>query len=145
MLCWFSTPAAGQSATQTVTFEVLAPSRFSVSGAVPLSLPVGGQPLQPVTARSSYTILGGEANQNIAVQLLRSLPCGMDLEVALAAPRQGSSVGRVAVSTTARDAVIGAGVLHGQNLPITYTVRRTSAGTKEWSGSYHVVYTIMAR
>ena len=116
--------AQAQTATQVVTFQVVAINRVAVNGApAPLvvNTAVAGQaPTSASADGGTYAVTTNESNKKITASVDQSLPLGVSLEVQLGAPAGASTAGSVALSTAASDVVTGISSLSAASLPITY-------------------------
>jgi hypothetical protein len=129
-----------QTATQTVTFRVVAASRATV-----------GAPPAPLTMRStaaavgaaSYAITTNEANQKITASLDRPLPAGVDLSVALTPPAGARSVGAAQLGSVGTDVLTGIPAATASGLPVVYRVS-AGAGARAAAAQRTVTYTIVA-
>ena len=139
--------AQAQTATQTVTFQVVPMSRIAVSGAAgPLVVSVASPGAQPTTATmggSTYGITTNETNQKITAAIDTPMPSGMTLAVALGAPPGASSAGSMTLGTASADVVTGISMVSASALPIVYTVS-ASATAPVTSGSRTVTFTLAA-
>ena len=122
---------AGNTATQTVTFEVQAIDEISASGdpgALTISTATAGsQPTDATDNSTTYAVTTNGANKKITGEIDSNMPANTTLQVNLAAPTGGSSAGDVSLSTTAADVVTGVTGVAESGLGITYTLSATIA------------------
>ncbi|MEO8335278.1 MAG: hypothetical protein ABI664_09905 [bacterium] len=139
--------AGAQTATQTVTFSVVAINRVAVSGSAgPLVVTTanpGAAPTSATMGGTSYGITTNEINQKISAAIDSPMPSGMTLAVALAAPAGAASRGTMTLGTASADVVTGISAVNASALPITYTLS-ASATAPVAPGSRTVTFTIAA-
>jgi len=140
--------ADAQTATQVVRFQVNAVSQIGVSGG-PVSMVIssavaGSTPTSVTSSGSTYAITTNELNQKITASLDQSLPAGVTLEVALAAPDGAASAGSVALQTVGADVVTGISRTLGSSLPITYRLSATPAVQISEPAARIVTFTIVS-
>lgn len=139
---------AGNSATQTVSYEVQAINELSVSSAsvslVVNSATAGSAPNAATNSSTSYSITTNESGRKIVGALNTDMPAGVTLAVTLGAPDQAISRGKQALSTTPVDLVTGISTLNETGKPIAYELTATSAAGVVPSASKTVTLTIMA-
>lgn len=143
----FAAPRAhAQTATQTVSYEVTAINEISVTGSPSLVIndATAGSGLTSATASGTYAVTTNQTNRKITAQLDTSMPAGVTLSVALAAPTGGTSAGVVSLSTTAQDVVTGVSSVNESGLSIGYTLSATVAAGVVPAGNRTVTYTITA-
>lgn len=143
----FAAPRAhAQTATQTVSYEVTAINEISVTGSPSLVIndATAGSGLTSATASGTYAVTTNQTNRKITAQLDASMPAGVTLSVALAAPTGGTSAGVVSLSTTAQDVVTGVSSVNESGLSIGYTLSATVAAGVVPAGNRTVTYTITA-
>jgi hypothetical protein len=129
--------AAQQTASQLVIFHVLPASHASVAPvATPMSLKGA-----PEERRSSWSIATNQPDRKILASLDRALPRGTSLVVAVGAPSGATSVGPVVLDTVAADVVTGIPVVTGNELPLRYTVKADTAGTRAPADAQKVTVT----
>ncbi len=133
LLVLFEVANAGNTATQTVTFEVQAINEISVSGnpgnLVISTATAGSDPDDATDNSTSYSITTNESSKKITGSIDAAMPANTTLKVNLTAPTGASSAGSVTLSTTAADLVTGIATLAESGLTITYTFSATvSAG-----------------
>ncbi len=130
-----------QTATQVVTFKVVAANRMAfgnASASVSVQRPNASAPTSASVAGSSYGITTNEVNQKISASINAPLPAGTTLAVSLAAPAGATSKGMKALSTRPADVVTGISAVNADALPVTYQV------TGHAGGARIVTYTITA-
>ena len=140
--------SAGNTATQTVTYEVQAINELAVSGST-ASLTVnaataGSAPTAVTDSSTSYAITTNETNRKITGALNSDTPSGVTLAVTLAAPTGGTSAGKQNLSSTPVDLVSGISTLNETGKGITYELSATSAAGVVASASKTVTLTITA-
>lgn len=120
---------AGNTATQTVTFEVKEINKMSVSGdpggLLIEAATAGQQPDGTQDSSTSYAVTTNEANQKITARIDSDMPTGTILRINLAAPAGASSQGNVTLSRTATDVVTSVSRVAEGNLGITYIFNAT--------------------
>ncbi len=124
---------AGNTATQTVTFEVQAINEISVSGnpgnLIVNSATAGSQPDAVSDNSTSYAITTNETTKKITGAIDTNMPANTTLQINLTAPTGGTSAGNVTLTTTAADLVTSISQVAESGLTITYTFSATvSAG-----------------
>jgi hypothetical protein len=139
---------AGNSAQQTVTYEVQAINELSVSSPT-VSLTVnsataGQAPNVATDATTTYSITTNETGRKITGAINSNMPSGVTLSVTLGAPTGASSAGKQALSTTAVDLVTGISTLNETGKSIGYELAATSAAGVVASASKTVTLTITA-
>ncbi|MBL7050512.1 MAG: hypothetical protein ISR96_13440 [Nitrospira sp.] len=127
---------ATNSATQTITFQVLAINEISVSGdpdAMTISFATAGSALSSVTDTSTtYSITTNESSRKITGQITTggNMPSGVILEMNLSAPTGGSSSGYVTLdSSSASDLVTAISTEAELSKTITYRLSATIAAS----------------
>jgi hypothetical protein len=143
-----ATAFAGNSATQTVTYEVQAINELSVSSSS-VSLAVnsataGSAPNAATNSSTSYSITTNEVGRKITGALDTDMPTGVTLGLTLGAPTGASSTGKQALSGTAVDLVTGISTLNATGKSIAYELVATSAAGVVPSASKTVTLTITA-
>lgn len=138
--------ALAQTATQVVRFEVTAINQIGISGSpAPLAITTAtaGSSLTSVTSGgSSLAVTTNETNKKITAAIDQSLPGGITLEVALAAPSGASSASFVSLSTSGADLVTGISETSAMSLPLTYRLSATpqsSVGVQTRTVTYTIV------
>jgi hypothetical protein len=122
---------AGNSGSQTVTFQVAAINEIATSGS-PAALVVssalaGSQPSDAVNSVTTYAISTNESTKKITGALDSAMPANTTLKINLAAPTGAASAGDVALTTTAADLVTGISKVAESGKTITYTFSATVA------------------
>lgn len=144
------TAGAAASATQDITYEVVAINELSVSNAGPIALTVnaataGQQPDADTDSSTSYSITTNETNRKITGVLDEDMPANTTLTVNLTAPTVGASAGAQSLSTVARDLVTGiTKVADNAGNTIAYSLSATVAAGVVASNTIQVTYTIAA-
>jgi hypothetical protein len=140
--------ALAQTATQLVRFQVNAINQVAVSGnPAPMvinSASAGNVPVSVIGGGTSYAVTTNESNQKITVSIDQSLPSGVTLEVALAAPDGAVSAGAVLLSTSGADVVTGITSANASALPITYRLSATPAVQMSAPTARTVTFTIVS-
>ncbi len=119
-----------QTGTSLATFSFQAIDEIAISGAPTLTInsAVAGQQPDPVTNTSStYSISTNGTNKKITASISKQMPAHTTLEIQLAAPAVGTSLGYVTLSTTAADVVTGISCEAAANKTITYRFSATTA------------------
>ena len=129
IFCLTGIAFAGNSTTQTVTFQVNAINEITVSGN-PGSLIVntataGSEPDQVSDSSTTYNITTNGSNKKITGQLDSDMPSYTTLTVNLTAPSSGTSAGDVTLSAGAANLVTGINKKKGSSLGITYKFSAT--------------------
>jgi hypothetical protein len=123
--------SAGNTAQQTVTFQVTAINELAVSGnpaALVINSAVAGSGPSPVTDSSTtYDITTNEAAKKITGSIDVNMPANTTLEANLTAPTGGSSTGYTTLSTTSADLVTGISTLNESGKGIDYRFSATMA------------------
>jgi hypothetical protein len=125
-----------QSASQTVTYSVVAMSRTAVSSAssqITMRTATAGRTSTSVSvSETSFAITTNESNQKIAASLDEPMPSGMSLAVSLAAPAGAASAGSTNLGTASADVVTGISGVSAMTLPIVYTLS-ANANASAWA------------
>lgn len=139
---------AGNTAQQTVTFEVQAIDEISVSGnpaALIVSTATAGSEPDAVTNNATtYAVTTNGTNMKITGDLDVAMPANTTLQVNLTAPTGGSSSGAVTLSASAGDLVTGITQKAESGLTITYTLSATVSAGIVASDSRTVTLTLTA-
>ena len=139
---------AGNTAQQTVTFEVQAIDEISVSGnpaALIVSTATAGSEPDAVTNNATtYAVTTNGTNKKITGDLDVAMPANTTLQVNLTAPTGGSSAGAVTLSASAADLVTGITQKAESGLTITYTLSATVSAGIVASDSRTVTLTLTA-
>jgi hypothetical protein len=129
---WLLSPTtlnAIATATATVTYTVptIATIAFSGNpGTLTINNGIPGSGLVNATDNTTtWAISTNLTNQRITASINSNLPAGLVLEVSLAAPSGASSVGSVALSTTAANLVTGITQIASSNMSVIYTLKAT--------------------
>jgi hypothetical protein len=122
---------AGNTATQTVTFEVQAIDEMSASGdpgALTVSTATAGaEPDAATDNTTTYAVTTNGTNKKITGEVDVAMPANTTLEVSLVAPTGGSSAGDVTLTTSAADLVTGVTEKAESGLTVSYTFSATVA------------------
>ncbi len=135
---------AADIGTSAVTFNLQQISEISITGAPTLTISsaVAGQQPQPVTdATSRYAISTNGTNARIIASIDREMPANTSLEIRLAAPGSGTSLGYVTLSPTPADVVTGISHVASGSRTVTYRFSATTAA-EVFSASYTVTFTL---
>lgn len=127
---WSGLTLAGNTAEQTVTYQVDAINEISVSGdpdnLVVNSATAGSQPNDDTDNSTSWAITTNQTARKITGAINSNMPYDVTLEINLVAPTaSGSSAGDVSLSTTAGDLVTSIETVAESGLTITYTLSAT--------------------
>jgi hypothetical protein len=120
LLALSTAPAAAQTATQLVRFQVLVQQR-----AVVQQMPGPLAPRGPEAAVSTgaFGFASNEPNRKITASLDAAMPEGSSLAVTMAAPAGARSAGEIIVGTDATDVVTEIPPSQSSGLPMRYAVR----------------------
>ncbi|HEU4994885.1 MAG TPA: hypothetical protein VFT29_08695 [Gemmatimonadaceae bacterium] len=134
----------GQSAGQTITFQVDAINQIGLSGSPSLVINTAtpGSNPTPVTAAATWAVTSNQTGAKITASIATAMPPGLTLSVNLAAPTGATSAGPQAISTTAVDLVTGITKLAQSALAVTYSLAATPAAGVVASSTRTVTYTI---
>lgn len=139
-------PAAAQTATQTVNFEVQAINQISVSGnpgtLTVSSATAGSAPNSATDATTSWAVTTNESPRKITASIDVAMPTGLTLSLAVAPPPGATGAGSTALGTVAVDVVTAISKLEASGLGLTYTLQATSAAGTVASTSRTVTLTI---
>jgi hypothetical protein len=137
---------AGDSANQTVTYEVQAINEISVSGnpgALTVSAATAGsEPTAATDATTTYSITTNGSNKKITGILNTAMPANTALKVTLTAPTGGTSAGQVSLSASAQDLVTGISAVAQSAVGISYEFSATIAAGVVSSAQKTVTLTI---
>ncbi len=137
---------AGNTATQTVTFEVQAINEISVSGnpgnLIVSTATAGSEPDVATDNSTSYSITTNESSKKITGSISAAMPANTTLQINLTAPTGGSSAGDVTLTTTAADLVTGIATVAESGLTITYKFSATVSAGVVTSDSRTVTLTL---
>lgn len=137
-------PAAAQTATQTVTFQVDAINQITFSGSPSLviSTATAGSDPSNATAAGTWAVTTNQTGAKITASIGSNMPSGLTLSVNVAAPSVGASTGSQTLSTTAVDVITGI-TKHAQSgMSLSYSLSATAAAGVVSSTSRTVTYTI---
>ena len=137
---------AQTTATQTVTFAVNAINQVAFSGAPSLiitSATTGGA-LTSVTSAAgpTWAVTTNQSTAKITASIPTVMPTGLTLSANLTAPSGGTSLGLVALGTTAADVVTGITKVSASSLAVSYQLDATAAAGVVPSSTRVVTYTI---
>lgn len=134
--------------TQTVTFEVKAINKMSVSGnpgaLVVSDATAGSAPTDATDASTTWAVTTNQTGTKVTAAIDLAMPSGVALKVDLGAPTGATSAGAVALGTVAADLVTGITKLNESAKTITYTLSATSAAGVVASTTRTVTYTVVA-
>ena len=137
--------AQAQTANQTVTFAVNAINQIAFVGAPSLTITTavaGSAPTSATDNTASWAVTTNQTGAKITASIPTIMPAGLTLSSSLAAPAGATSVGFLALSTTAVDLVTGITKLAQGALGVTYKLDATVAAGVVLSGTRVVTYTI---
>jgi hypothetical protein len=120
MFALSAAPAAAQTATQVVRFQVLV-QQHAVVQQMPSAMAPRGK--AAAVATGSYGFAANESNRKITASLDQAMPNGSSLAVTMAAPDGARSAGETILGTDAVDLVTAIPVSQSSGLPVRYTVR----------------------
>lgn len=135
--------ATAQTATQTVTFEVVAINEIQFSGAPSLvvnSAEAGAQPR--AVASASWSVTTNQTNAKVAANLGSSMPAGLVLSVELVPPAGASAQGERELTSAAVDLVSGMTRQNAGGLTVTYRLVAAPDVAPGTTGNRTVTYTI---
>ena len=139
-------PAAmGQTATQTVTFQVTAVNQVAVTGAPTLIINTavaGSAPTSATSAGNTWAVTTNQTGAKITASIPVAMPAGLTLRANLAAPAGATSSGLTAIGTVAADMVTGITKVFAGGLGLTYQLDATAAAGVVPSSTRVVTYTI---
>jgi hypothetical protein len=136
--------AAGQTATQTVTFQVDAINQLSVAGSPSLTIntaTAGSAPTSATSAGNTWSVTTNQTGAKITANIASAMPSGLTLSALLGAPSGATSAGTKALGTSDVDLVTGITKLNAAGLGLTYTLDATPAAGVV-SGTRVVTFTI---
>lgn len=121
-----------QTATVTVTYQVTAVQKISVSSpTVTLTInsvtTPGNQPDSAFTSGLTYAITNNLTPSKITGVLGTALAAGLDMDMNLGAPTGATSAGKIQLSTTAADLVTGIGRINQSGMSLYIQFDATSA------------------
>jgi hypothetical protein len=140
-----STAALAQTATQTVTFQVDAINRISMSGSPALDINTavaGSAPTSATSSTNSWAVTTNQTGAKITGSIASDMPSGLTLSATLAAPAGATSAGKQALSSTAVDLVTTITKLNAGGLGLTYDLDATAAAGVVSSSTRLVTFTI---
>ena len=136
--------AAGQTATQVVTFQVDAINQISFAGSPSLvvnTATAGSNPTS-VTAAATWAVTTNQTGAKITASIGSAMPAGLTLSVNLTAPTGAASAGAQSLSTTSVDLVTGITKTAQSPLAVSYSLAATAAAGVVSSTTRTVTYTI---
>jgi hypothetical protein len=137
----------GDTATQSVTFQIDSICRISTSGnpaALIISAAVpGSDPTTVSNALTTYAVTTNVLDATITAAIDADMPPGVNLSVALAAPTGATSAGDVSLDQVDRPVVTGLTGLAVSGKTITYKLSATAAAGVIASDSRTVTFTIL--
>ena len=149
LLCMAAAAYAGDSATQTVTFEVQAINEITVSGnpgpLVVNAATAGGAPVAATDSSTTYSVTTNESDKKITAGIDTAMPTGTTLAVKLASSK-ATSAGEADISSATTGAevnvVTGLSMCTDSAQTITYTFSATAAAGVV-NGTKTVTFTIV--
>ena len=115
--------ATAQTATSTANYEVTAINEVGVSGSPAAMVIDAASELDGVTdASTTWSVTTNQTGAKVTGEIDAAMPTDLTLNVQLAAPAGATSLGAVALSTTAADLVTGITKLEATGLGVTYTL-----------------------
>jgi hypothetical protein len=122
---------AGNTAEQTVTYQVDAINEISVSddpgNLVVNSATAGSEPNEDTDNTTTWAITTNQTARKMTGSINSNMPPDVTLEINLTAPTGGVSSGDVSLSTSAADLVTSIETVAESGLTITYTLSATVA------------------
>jgi hypothetical protein len=122
---------AGNTAQQTVTYQVDAINEISVSGnpgdLVVNSATAGSEPNEDTDNSTNWAITTNQTARKITGSINTAMPTNVTLEINLTAPTGGVSENDVSLSATDADLVTSIETVAESGLTITYTLSATVA------------------
>jgi hypothetical protein len=122
---------AGNTAQQTVTYQVDAINEISVSGSpgplVVNSATAGSEPNEDTDNSTNWAITTNQTARKITGSINTAMPTNVTLEINLTAPTGGVSENDVSLSATDADLVTSIETVAESGLTITYTLSATVA------------------
>lgn len=124
---------AGSSATQAITYEVLAINELSVSGSpgalVVSTAAAGSPPDDAINASTLYSITTncGTDAKKITAAIDTAMPDNVSLNITLAAPTGATSVNEVQLGTSPADVVTNIDAVAESQKTIIYRLSATAA------------------
>lgn len=142
------THLGAQTATQTVSFRVIAQSRLDIATSpAPLfvrSATARNVPTSASVSGTTWAITTNEANQKVVGAIDSPMPAGLSLAVSLGAPAGAASRGSAALGVASVDLVTGLSSVSASALPMVYTLNSSASASALASGggTRRVTYTI---
>jgi len=120
---------AGNTAQQTVTYQVDAINEISVSGdpanLVVNSATAGSEPNADTNNTTTWAITTNQTARKMTGGINSDMPANVTLEINLTAPTDGASEGDVILSSIVADLVTSIETIAESGLTITYTLSAT--------------------
>lgn len=138
-------PAAAQTATQTVTWQVDAVNQVGLTGSPTMSITAavaGNAPTTVTSSGNSWAVTTNQSTAKVTASLASAMPTGLTLSASLAAPPGATSAGLIALGTAPVDVVTGITRLNASGLSLSYQLSATSSAGVVSSTSSVVTYTI---
>ena len=139
-----SSAAAGQTATQVITFQVDAINQISFAGSPSLvvnTATAGSNPTS-VTAAATWAVTTNQTGAKITASIGSAMPAGLTLSANLTAPAGATSAGSQSLSTTSVDLVTGITKTAQGAMAVSYSLAATAAAGVVASTTRTVTYTI---
>ncbi len=137
---------ADTSVTSTITYSIGSIDAISVSGnPAPLNITTavaGSSPSNATNTATTYAFTTNNTARKITGSLASAMPTGVTLNVTLAAPTIGISVGGVNLTMTDANLVTGIANLAQSGLRITYKLAATVSAAQVTAATNTVTYTI---
>lgn len=137
--------AQGQTATQTVTFQVDAINQVAVAGTPTLTISAavaGGAPTSVTSTGNTWAVTTNQSNAKITASIGSAMPSGVTLSAQMGAPGSATSAGLQPLGTGAVDLVTGITKLNSSGLSLTYQLDASSAAGVVASTTRVVTFTI---
>ena len=102
--------SAAAQATQTVTWQIDAVNQIAVTGSPTMAITAavpGNAPTTVTSSGNTWAVTTNQSTAKITASIGSAMPIGVTLSANLAAPAGASSVGLVALGTSAVDIVTG--------------------------------------
>lgn len=144
ILAGAASAAAGQTASQVVTFQVDAINQISFAGSPSLVIntATAGSDPSSASAAATWAVTTNQSGAKITASIGSALPAGVTLSVNLTAPTGGTSAGAQALGTTSIDLVTGITKVAQSALSVGYSLSATAAAGVVASTTRTVTYTI---
>ena len=137
------TQANGQTATQTVKFEVHAINQIAVRGAPALTIhAIPGQTATATSNVSTWSVTTNQTGAKVTAALAAPMPSGLTLSLALTPPSGATSTGLQTLATEPVDVVTNVSRLSAADLPMTYQLQANVDAGTTLSGTRAVTLTI---